>query len=185
MFKADGARKPRVVEEHVEVTVTDEVAFLVARVNAVRARGIDIRVAAIGPLLVAKLAELVSLRGRENRVLDACLDELDNGFKVDGCFGKPHGFGHATEMELEIFNAPADLRTLVLRACERHDDVVVNLCNRIAVPVHAFLAALVGVLNAFVGVGRVGTDPAHESRADVEAHEIVVVYDVDNFAFRI
>ena len=51
--------------------------------------------------------------------------------------------------------------------------------------VHAFLAALVGILNALVGVGRVGADPAHESRADVKAHEIVVVYDIDNFAFRI
>ena len=125
------------------------------------------------------------MRGRENGVFDAGFDKFNNGLKIDGGFGKPHGFGHATEMELEIFNAPADLRTLVLRTCERHDDMVVNLSNCVTVPVHAFLAALVGVLNAPVGVGRIGADPAHKSRADVKAHEIVVVYDIDNFAFRI
>ena len=185
VLEADGARKPRIVEEYVEVTVADEVAILVARIDAVRARRVNVRVATVGPLLVAKLAELVCLRGRENGVFDAGFDKFNDGLKIDGGFGKPHGFGHATEMELEIFNAPADLRTLVLRTCKRHDDVVVNLSNCVTVPVHAFLAALVGVLNALVGVGRIGADPAHKSRADVKAHEIVVVYDIDNFAFRI
>ena len=185
MFKSDGTRKPRVVEEHIEVSVANEVSFLVAGVNAVRTSRVDVRVTAIGPFFIAKFAELFRLRRRKNRELDARLDEFDNSLEIDGGFGKPHSFGHATEMELEIFNAPADLRTLILFACERHDDMVIDLGNGVAVAFQTFLAAFVGFLETLVCVRRVGANPPHERGADIEAHEIVVVDNIGNFAIGI
>ena len=177
-------RKPGVIEKDVEVTVTDEVSVLITRVNAVGARRVDVGIGTSRPFGIAKLAELVCLRGGENRKLDARLDEFHNRFKVDGGFGEPHRFGHATEMELEIFDAPADLRAFVLLARERHDDVVVHLGDGVAVSVQAFGAAFVGFLDPLVGFRRVCANPTQEGRAHVETHEIVIVDNIDDTPVR-
>ena len=184
VFEPYGRRKPGVVEEYVEVAVTDGLAVLVARVHAVGACRVNIGVAASGPFFGTELAEFIGLRRREDGVLDSRLDELHDGFEVDCRFGKPHCLGHASKMELEIFDAPADLRALVAFARERHDDVVVDLCNRVAVP-EPLEALLVGFLDAPVGIGRVRADPTHERRAHVETHEFVVVYDIYDTTIRI
>ena len=81
-------------------------------------------------------------------------------------------------MELEIFDAPENLGALVLLAGERHDDVVIDLGDGVAVAVQAFGAPLVGFLDPLVSVGSMGPDPTHEGGAHVEAHEIVVVDDI-------
>ena len=183
VLETHGRRKPRIVEEYVEVAVTHQVAFLVPRVDAVGARGVDVGVAAPGPFLVTELAETVGLRGREDGELDARLDEFHHRLEVDGGLGEPHGLGHATEMELEIFDAPADLRALVLLACKRHDDVVVHLRDGVAVT-ETLDALLVGFLDAPVGIRRVRANPTHERGAHVETHVLVVVYYVYNVAMR-
>ena len=180
VFEPHSRRKPGIVEKHIEVAVTDKVAILVTRENAVGARGIDIGIGASLPFAVAELAETVGLRRREDGELDAGLDEFHDGVQVDGCFGKPHGLGHATEMELEIFNAPVDLRALVLLACKRHDDMVVHLGDGVAVAVQAFAAALVRFLDSLVCFRGVRADPTHQGRTHVETHEVVVVDNIDN-----
>ena len=81
-------------------------------------------------------------------------------------------------MELEVFNAPENLRTLVLLAGERHDDVVVDLGDGVAVSVQTLGTAFVGFLDSLVGIGSMGPDPTHEGGAHVEAHEVVVVDDI-------
>ena len=183
VFEPYGRRKPRVVEEYVQVSVAYEIAVFVPRVHAVGARRIDVGVAAPGPFLVAELAEAIGLRGREDGKLDACLDEFHHRLEVDGGLGEPHGLGHAAEMELEILDTPADLCALVLLACKRHDDVVVDLRNCVAVP-EPLDALLVGFLDAAVGIRRVRADPAHEGWAHVETHVLVVVDDIYDMPVR-
>ena len=184
VFEPYGRREPRVVEKYVKITVTDEIAFLVARVDAVGAGRVDIGVAASRPFCIAELAEFVGLRGRKDGELDARLDEFHHGIEVDGGLGEPHGFGHAAKVELEIFDAPADLRALVMFACERHDDVVVHLGNGVAVAVQPFHAPPVGFLDAAVGIRRVCADPSHQGWTHVETHEIVVVDNIDDTPLR-
>ncbi len=183
VFKANGRRKPGVVEEYVQIAFAYQVAFLIAGVDAVGTGGVNIGIAATGPFaflggsVCSQGAEGICLSGGENGELDACLNEGHNRFEVDGSFGKPHGFGHTTEMELKVLNAPFNLSLLVLFGSKRHDNVVVYLGDGVAVT-QTFNATLVGFLNTLVGIGSVGTDPAHESGTHVETHEIVVVDDI-------
>ena len=52
MFKSDSARKPRVVEENVQVTIADLVAFGVDREDAVRTGRIDVRIFTTLPRII-------------------------------------------------------------------------------------------------------------------------------------
>ena len=178
MLETYGAAEPGVVEEHVQVAVADKVALFVPRVNAVGPGGIDIGIAAANPFFGTQFTEGIRLGGGEDGKLDSRLDEFHHCRQVDGRFGQPHGLGHASEMELEIFDAPENLGPLVLLAGERHDDVVIDLGDGVAVAVQTFGAPLVGFLDPLVSVGGMGPDPTHEGGAHVEAHKIVVVDDI-------
>ena len=81
-------------------------------------------------------------------------------------------------MELEVFDTPENLCALVLLAGERHDDVIIDLGDGVAVTVQTFGAPLVGFLDPLVSVGGMGPNPTHEGGAHVEAHEVVVVDDI-------
>ena len=184
VFEAYRRRKPRVVEENVQVAVANENAVLVARVDTVRASRVDVGVAATGPLRVAKFAELVGLCRRKDGELDPRLDEFHHRFEVDGGFGEPHGFGHASEVEFEVFDAPTDLSLLVLLRGERHDDVVVDLGDCVAVAFQSLGTSLVRFLNSPIGIRSVRANPSHQGRTHVETHKVIVVDNIDNASVR-
>ena len=184
VFEAYRRRKPRVVEENVQVAVANENAVLVARVDAIRASRVDVGVATTGPLRVAKFAELVGLCRRKDGELDPRLDEFHHRFEVDGGFGEPHGFGHASEVEFEVFDAPTDLSLLVLLRGERHDDVVVDLGDCVAVAFQSLGTSLVRFLNSPIGIRSVRANPSHQGRTHVETHKVIVVDNIDNASVR-
>ena len=178
VLKTNSTAEPGIVEEHVQVAIAYRVSLFVPGVDAVGACGVDVGVAAAFPVFCTQFTEGIGLGGGEDGKLDSCLDEFHHCRQVDSRFGQPHGLGHASEMELEVFDAPENLRALVLLAGERHDDVVIDLGDGVAVTVQTFGAPLVGFLDSLVSVGGMGPDPTHEGGAHVEAHEVVVVDDI-------
>src|SRR5262249_50227108 len=85
------------------------------------------------PLARAQRAPSPRLAWREDRERDAGRRQHLERFDIDGSFRQPHAFGSAAEAMTEIGDAPGNLRFLVVSARQRHDQVVVNLRQRIAV----------------------------------------------------
>ena len=104
--------------------------------------------------------------------------------EIDGRLGQPHPFGLAAEAVAEVGDAPEHLRPLVVPAGQRHDDVVVHLGQRIAVPAAALAAQAVGLDDPLEDVGRVLGHPGEEGRPEVEAHPGVVVQEMDDPSLR-
>ena len=65
--------------------------------------------------------------------MHSMFDQHLKGWVIDGSFGKPHGLGSSMESLLKIGNSPEDLGFFISVAGQGHDDVVINLRNRIPV----------------------------------------------------
>ena len=59
---------------------------------------------------------------------------------IDGRLRQPHPLGTAAEPVAEVGDAPGDLSLLVVLACQRHDHVIVNLGQCVAVAPAPLLA---------------------------------------------
>src|SRR4028119_1543831 len=99
-----------------------------------------------------------------------------------GGVGEPHSLGIAIESGAKICDPPANLGVFVSLVSQRHDDVIVDLGDRVAVTVEALTAFAIGLQNPLVDFRVVALQPAHQGRPDVEAHILVVVNDPRNFA---
>ena len=60
--------------------------------------------------------------------------------------------------------------------CKWHDDVIVDLSQRRAVPVELVPALAIGIEHALVDFGRVMLQPGQERRPEIEADPRVVVH---------
>lgn len=179
MFKPDSARKPRIVEENVQVAVANFIALGIDRENPIRARRIDVRVFAWFPVTASERSEAFGLGRRKNRKQNPFADQIDDNIHVDGGFGKPHRLRLSPEMRFEIADSPADLRYPVLFRSERHNDVVIHL--RDGVSVSETLDTLrIGFLNPTVGLRQVRPNPADKGRSEIETHVLVIVYNILN-----
>ena len=134
----------------------------------------------LDPVLLAELAPPPSLRGRQDREVNAGLGQDFQRLHVDGRLGQPHSLGITAEAMPEIGDAPEHLGLLVPGAGQGQDHVVVDLGERIAMPPPPLLAQPVGLDNARQSLrGGVG-HPLQERGAEVEADPGVVVQEVDD-----
>jgi len=136
-------------------------------------------------LRLGDVADVGALMGREDGVLDAFGGHHVEHAAADGGLGEPHTFGASFEAVFEVSDAPADLSEGVAAAGERHNDVVVDLCDRGAVAAVAVCAGDVGVEDAAIGAGSLVGEPLEQSGAEVEAHAGVVVDDADDLVFEV
>ena len=96
------------------------------------------------------------------------------GRRVHGRLGQPHALGRPTEAGREIVHGPGNFQFLVHVRGERHDHVVVDLSQGIAMPQPGQTFA-VGLQEMGMGVrGRAGK-PGEQGGADVETHPFVAI----------
>ena len=143
-------------------------------------RRVDARSGIVLPVLRPELPPPPRLAGRQDREPDAGLRQHLQRLDVDGRLGQPHPLGVAAEAMAEVGDAPEHLRLLVVPAGQRHDDVVVNLGQRVAVPAAALAAEAVGLDDPLEDVGGVLGHPGKEGRPEVEAHPGIVVQEMDD-----
>ena len=77
-------------------------------------------------------------------------------------------------MRFKILDAPTDLRNAIFRRSERHNDVVINLSDCVAVS-KALDRFCIRFLDATVSVWQMCADPTHQGRAHVKAHVFIVI----------
>ena len=132
------------------------------------------------PFLRAQLAPPPRLAGSENREEYARLRQHLERFNINGGFGQPHALGTATEPVAKVGDAPGDLSLLVMPACKRHDHVIVNLGECVAVAPAPLEAEPVGLDDRLEHGGLVLGQPVQERGAEVEAHPGVIVEQIDD-----
>ena len=126
-------------------------------------------------------ARLVRCQDRE---LDAGLGEHLETLAVGRRLREPHAFGIAAEPVAEVLDAPADLGDLVAPGAERHDRVVVDLRDRIAVAAARAPAQPVRFEDLRVHVRPLAFEPGEQRGADVEGDLLVGVDDVEDAVVR-
>ena len=126
----------------------------------------------------SKRPDARALVRRQDREEDAGLRQQLQRFGVHGRFRQPHAFRPASKAMLEIRHAPHDLRTLVARRRQRHDDVVVHLGHRRAVTAKKLTAFHICFEDRTVRSRRALLQPGKQGGAKVEAHARVVVHDL-------
>ena len=85
------------------------------------------------------------LPGRQDRERDARFGQGFERRHVHGRLGQPHSLRLTAEPVAKVGNPPEHLRLLVSGAGQRQDDVIINLCQRVAVPPAPILAEAVGL----------------------------------------
>ena len=132
------------------------------------------------PGLGVERADARGLVRGEDGELDAGLGQHLEAFAVDRCFRQPHALGVPSEAMPKIHDGPVDLGDLVAPGRERHDHVVVDLGDRVAVTAPGRPAPPVGLENLRVDVRAMALEPGGERRTDVEGDLLVVVDDVED-----
>ena len=99
--------------------------------------------------------------------------------RVHGGFRQPQPLGGPAETGGEVVHGPGHLQFLVEVGGQRHDDVVVDLGQGVAVP-QAFGAFPVRFEDAGVGFRSRAGHPGQQGRAGVEAHPFVAVEQFDD-----
>ena len=138
-----------------------------------------------GPVLRPDVANGAGLGRGQDGELDALLGEHVQGLVVDGGLGQPHPLRLATEPMLEVPDAPDGLGLLVAPVGERHDEMIVRLRDRGAVPRVVLEALAVGLLQRLVHIGRLVFEPAQERRPEIEADPGIVVHDLRDEPFAV
>ena len=140
---------------------------------------------AIGPLRRAELPYALRLIGRQDHVSDAMLRHQFQRLDVNSRFRQPHTFRIAAKTRFEIGDAPEDFRFLVAAVRQRQNRMMERLGDRIAVAAEALAALPIGAENGVVDFQIVTFEPAHQSRANVEADHRIVVDDAHDAVLRV
>ena len=123
-LEGDRAGQPTVVEEQHDLLPARQAA-------QVGPRGVHVSVQ-VAPRVAAQGTHGLGLVGRQDRVAEPRRGEVFERGGIDRGLGEPHAFGGPAEARAEVLDAPTDLRHAVPRARQRHDDVVVDLRQRVA-----------------------------------------------------
>ena len=132
------------------------------------------------PCLGAERPHAQGLVRRQDRELHAGLGEHLERLAVDRRLRQPEALRLAPQPRAEVLDPPAHLRDLVAAGGERHDHVVVDLRQRVAVAAARRDARPVGLEDLRVDVRPVTRQPGEEGRPDVERDLLEVVDDVED-----
>jgi hypothetical protein len=171
-LEGDRARDGAVVEEERQreaVRAAPEIGM--ARVHA----AVD-----VAPFVATDWPHAPRLRRRQDGELDSRFRQYLERLRVHRRLRQPHAFRVAAEACAEVVDAPAHLRDFVAPARERHDHVVVDLRDGVAVAVVRRHAGAVRFDDLAVHGGRVAIEPGGERGADVERDLLEVVDDVED-----
>jgi len=117
---------------------------------------------------------------RQDREPHAGLREHLERLVVHRRLGQPEPLRHAAEARAEVVEPPAHLGDLVAPARQRHDHVVVDLRDGVAVTVARRHARPIGLDHLCVHVRPLAGQPRAEGRAHVEGDLLEVVDDVED-----
>ncbi len=112
---------------------------------------------------------------RQDREFYPFCSHQSEGLGIHCGFGEPHPFRRPAEPMSEICQSPPDLGELVAPGRQGHDDMVVDLGQRISVAMAAIHTDAVGGDNLPVNPGIGLFEPGQEGRAEVEAHVFIIV----------
>ena len=173
VLEGDRARDGPIVEEQRELMAAGPAPEVgAARVHAARRRRL--------PALGAARPHARRLVGREDGELHPGLGEHLERLGVHGRLRQPQALRLTAEARPEVREAPCHLRDLVAPAGERQDHVVVDLCDRVAVPVTRADAGPIGREDLAIDLGRLTLEPREERGPDVERDLLEVVDDVED-----
>ena len=143
-------------------------------VDKISPGGVDTGIADISPVLNAYPAHPFGLvRGQDGK-FDAQLGHDIQSLKVYGRLRQPHPFRLTPEAVLEIPYSPHHLAVPVAVVGQRHDDMVVGLGHRRAMPGKVLPTLPVGLDNRPVDIRAALFHPVEESGAEVKAHPGIV-----------
>jgi hypothetical protein len=101
-------------------------------------------------------------------------------FQIHCRFRQPHALWFAAKTEFEITNPPQNLGLLIPAVRERHNYVVVHLCDCRSVPGEQLLALLVRIKDRLIDLGSLFRKPGKQGRAKVEADFRIVIRNLDD-----
>ena len=146
----------------------------------VRAAWVDAVAGNVFPVAATVSAHAFRLTRRQNREANPLRGQCLQRWNVHGCLRQPHPFRLAAESSYEVAYAPYDLRFLVAWVGQRHDHVVVRLCDGRAVAAEVFLALVVSLANTCEKLRDFLLHPEQERRAEIEADLRVIVHELDD-----
>src|SRR5437762_7558593 len=172
VLERDPPRDRRVIEEERELEpARAPPAVGAARVHVV----VDLL-----PRLHAQRTHAPRLVRRQNREPESGVGEHLERLVVDGRLRQPAALGLAAEARPEVLDAPPDLRHLVAAERQRHDHMVVDLGDGVAVAAPRGRARPVRRDDLGVDVGPVAVEPGQECGTRVERDLFEVVDDVED-----
>jgi hypothetical protein len=134
----------------------------------------------LSPLRLANAARACRLVRREDGKAHAKVREQLEGLEVDRRLRQPHPFGPALKAGFKITNAPGNLCDAITPVGQRHDHMIVHLCDGRTMA-GKFLGALpIGREDRVVNSRRFFCQPGEQGGTKVKAHLGIIVDQFDD-----